>query len=97
MRGRATLLAVVLARGAIVMFGTLGTALAATPPAAAPTAPTAPMAPRAPSATSPTDTPVARQPSLRTCNKQADAKSLTGKERATFVKDCLAGRTSPED
>jgi len=32
-------------------------------------------------------------PSLKSCNKQADAKGLTGKDRATFIKDCLAGKT----
>ena len=42
------------------------------------------------------DTQVASQPTLKSCNRQADAKSLTGKERATFVKDCQAGKTPPE-
>lgn len=82
-----------------VLGGGTGIALtaAAAPPVTAPTAPTAPMAPRAPAASSPTDTPIAKQPSLKSCNKQADAKSLTGKDRATFVKDCQAGQTPPED
>jgi hypothetical protein len=29
--------------------------------------------------------------SLKACNKQADAKSLTGAARATFVKTCRGG------
>ena len=41
----------------------------------------------------PSATPVKR-PSLRVCNKQADAKQLTGDARAQFVKDCHAGKTS---
>ncbi len=35
-------------------------------------------------------------PSLKSCNKEADAKGLTGKERAAFVKDCLSGKSSPK-
>ena len=45
-------------------------------------------APAAPSAT-----PV-KHPSLKVCNKQADAKQLTGDARSQFVKDCHAGKTS---
>jgi len=45
-------------------------------------------APAAPSAT-----PVKR-PSLKVCNKQADARSLTGPARAQFVKDCRDGKNS---
>ena len=41
----------------------------------------------------PTATPV-KHPSLKVCNKQADAKQLTGETRAQFVKDCHAGKTS---
>ncbi len=41
----------------------------------------------------PTATPV-KHPSLKVCNKQADAKQLTGEARAQFVKDCHAGKTS---
>ena len=41
----------------------------------------------------PSATPV-KQPSLKVCNKQADAKQLTGPARAQFVKDCRAGKTS---
>jgi hypothetical protein len=33
-----------------------------------------------------------RSPSLKVCNKQADAKKLTGEARAQFVKDCQAGK-----
>jgi hypothetical protein len=40
----------------------------------------------------PSATPV-KHPSLKVCNKQADAKQLTGPERAQFVKDCRAGKT----
>jgi hypothetical protein len=29
--------------------------------------------------------------SLKACNKQADAKSLTGAERSNFVKSCRGG------
>lgn len=41
----------------------------------------------------PTATPV-KHPSLKVCNKQADAKQLTGEARSQFVKDCHAGKTS---
>jgi hypothetical protein len=41
----------------------------------------------------PSATPV-KHPSLQVCNKQADAKQLTGPARAQFVKDCRAGKTS---
>lgn len=30
--------------------------------------------------------------SLKACNKQADAKNLTGAQRATFVKTCRGGK-----
>jgi len=30
--------------------------------------------------------------SLKACNKQADAKSLTGQARSTFVKNCRGGK-----
>jgi hypothetical protein len=36
-------------------------------------------------------TPV-KHSSLKACNKQADAKGLTGQQRATFVKSCRAGK-----
>ena len=41
----------------------------------------------------PSATPV-KHPSLKVCNKQADAKQLTGETRTQFVKDCHAGKTS---
>jgi len=55
-----------------------GTAPAAEPPAAEP--------PAAPSAT-----PV-KHPSLKVCNKQADARHLSGDARAQFVKSCREGK-----
>ncbi len=39
----------------------------------------------------PSATPV-KHPTLKVCNKQADAKNLTGPGRAQFVKDCRAGK-----
>jgi psiF repeat len=39
----------------------------------------------------PTATPV-KHPSLKVCNKQADAKLLTGEARSQFLKDCHAGK-----
>ena len=41
----------------------------------------------------PTATPV-KHPSLKVCNKQADAKQLAGDARAQFVKDCHSGKTA---
>ena len=41
----------------------------------------------------PSATPV-NHPSLKVCNKQADARKLTGQARAQFIKDCHAGKTS---
>jgi hypothetical protein len=41
----------------------------------------------------PSATPV-KHPSLKVCNKQADAKQLTGEARTQFVKDCHAGKTT---
>ena len=38
-------------------------------------------------------TPV-KHTSLKACNKQADAKNLTGPQRATFVKSCRGGKPS---
>jgi psiF repeat len=40
----------------------------------------------------PSATPI-RQPTLKTCNREATAKKLTGKERADFVKKCTAGKS----
>jgi len=33
--------------------------------------------------------------SLKACNKQADAKSLTGAQRSTFVKNCRGPKAPP--
>jgi hypothetical protein len=41
----------------------------------------------------PSATPV-KHPSLKVCNKQADAKQLAGEARTQFVRDCHAGKTS---
>jgi psiF repeat len=41
----------------------------------------------------PSATPV-KHPSLKVCNKQADARSLTGDARAQFVKNCRDGKSS---
>lgn len=41
----------------------------------------------------PSATPV-KHASQKTCNKEATAKKLTGKERAQFIKDCRAGKTT---
>jgi len=41
----------------------------------------------------PSATPV-KHPSLKVCNKQADAKQLTGDARSQFVKDCHDGKTT---
>jgi hypothetical protein len=41
----------------------------------------------------PSATPV-KHPSLKVCNKQADAKQLNGEARTQFVKDCHAGKTA---
>jgi hypothetical protein len=38
-------------------------------------------------------TPV-KHTSLKACNKQADAKNLTGPQRAAFVKSCRGGKPS---
>ncbi|MGH8134491.1 MAG: PsiF family protein [Steroidobacteraceae bacterium] len=40
----------------------------------------------------PSATPV-KHATLKSCNKAATAKKLTGKERAQFVKDCRDGKT----
>jgi hypothetical protein len=41
----------------------------------------------------PSATPV-KHPSLKVCNKQADARHLTGDARAQFVKNCRDGKGS---
>jgi hypothetical protein len=95
MKIRTTLIAVALLGSAA---GLTGIASATpTPPAAVPApapATTAPMAPKAPSSS---DTTAPKTPSLKDCNKQAEARNLTGKDRATFVKSCQAGKTDPDD
>ncbi|HYB33670.1 MAG TPA: PsiF family protein [Steroidobacteraceae bacterium] len=60
-------------------------AFAATAAIACGTAPAA-EPPAAPSAT-----PV-KHPSLKVCNKQADARHLSGDARAQFVKSCREGK-----
>jgi psiF repeat len=47
-------------------------------------------APAAPSAV-----PV-KHPTLKSCNRDATAKKLTGKEREQFVKDCMAPKTAAD-
>ena len=42
--------------------------------------------------TAPSATPV-RHPSLKSCNKEATTKQLSGKQREQFVKDCTARKT----
>jgi uncharacterized low-complexity protein len=44
----------------------------------------------------PSATPVKR-PSLKVCNKQADARSLTGAARARFVTNCRDGKNTRKD
>jgi hypothetical protein len=41
----------------------------------------------------PTATPV-KHPSLKVCNKQADAKQLSGEARSQYLKDCHAGKSA---
>ena len=40
----------------------------------------------------PTATPV-KHPTLKSCNREATARQLSGKQREQFVKDCTAGKT----
>ena len=40
----------------------------------------------------PTATPV-KHPTLKSCNREATAKQLSGKQREQYVKDCTAGKT----
>lgn len=40
----------------------------------------------------PTATPI-KHPTLKTCNRDATAKQLSGRQREQFVKDCTAGKT----
>jgi hypothetical protein len=41
----------------------------------------------------PSATPV-KHPTLKSCNREATAKQLSGKQREQFVKDCTAGKTA---
>jgi psiF repeat len=40
----------------------------------------------------PTATPV-RHPTLKSCNREATAKQLNGKQREQYVKECTAGKS----
>jgi hypothetical protein len=40
----------------------------------------------------PSATPV-KHPTLKSCNKEATAKQLSGKPREQFVRECTAGKT----
>ena len=40
----------------------------------------------------PTATPV-KHPTLKSCNREATAKQLSGKQREQYVKDCTSGKT----
>jgi hypothetical protein len=71
------------ALAAVAVLG-CGAAFAADPPKPATTA--------MPSGAS--ATPV-KPMSLKACNKQADAKNLTGAQRSTFVKNCRGGPKAP--
>jgi hypothetical protein len=39
----------------------------------------------------PSATPI-KHPTLKSCNREATAKQLAGKQREQFVKECLAGK-----
>ena len=40
----------------------------------------------------PTATPV-KHPTLKSCNREATAKKLSGRDREQYVKNCTAGKT----
>jgi hypothetical protein len=63
----------------IVALGLLSLTAGATAPAADPPA-------------APTATPI-KHPTLKSCNREATAKQLAGKQREQFVRDCTAGKT----
>jgi hypothetical protein len=42
----------------------------------------------------PSATPV-KHPTLKSCNREATAKQLAGKQREQYVKDCTAGNAAP--
>jgi hypothetical protein len=50
------------------------------------------VAPAAEPPAAPSATPV-KHPSLKVCNKQADARHLSGDARAQFVKNCRDGKS----
>jgi hypothetical protein len=93
MRIAAALIALTLLGGAAGLAGV--SSAYATPPATAPSPAPATSAPMAPKAPGTSNTPPIK-PSLKDCTQQADAKDLTGKDRATFVKSCQAGKTGPD-
>ena len=35
-----------------------------------------------------------KHPTLKSCNREATAKQLAGKQREQYVKDCTAGKTA---
>ena len=41
----------------------------------------------------PSATPV-KHPTLKSCNREATAKQLAGRQREQYVKDCTAGKTA---
>lgn len=43
----------------------------------------------------PTATPV-KHPTLKSCNREATAKKLSGRDREQYVKDCTAGKAAPD-
>jgi hypothetical protein len=43
----------------------------------------------------PSATPI-KHPTIKSCNREATAKKLTGKQRAEFVKNCTAGKPSEQ-
>ncbi len=69
---------------ALAVVAVLGGSVAV---AGAPSRPTTTATPSGASAT-----PVKKQNSLKACNKRADAKGLTGPQRAAFVKNCRNGK-----
>ncbi len=42
----------------------------------------------------PSATPV-KHPTLKSCNREANARQLAGRQREQFVKECLAAKTPP--
>lgn len=50
-------------------------------------------APAAEPPAAPSAVPV-RHPTLKSCNREATAKQLSGKRREQYVKDCTAGKTA---